>query len=293
MSTVERIVRTSHADIAVAETSGAGLPIVLIHGNSSCKEVFRNQLMSPLAESHRMLALDLPGHGRSSDAFDPARSYSMPGYADLVVELLDTLGVREAMVYGWSLGGHIGLEMMPRFAGLVGLMIGGTPPVSPNPESIQKGFRPNPLVGLFGKETFTEDELSAFIAGVYGDHASAILRSAARRADGRARRMMFESLFAGATSDQKALAEHSAVPLAIVDGAEDPFIDVGYVGSLGYDNLWESHCFALRGLGHAPFLSGPGAFNPVFARFAADMEAASQGRTAKPRRGNAAKVAAA
>ena len=75
MPAVERMIPTSHADIAVAETSGSGLPVVMIHGNSSCKEVFKNQLTSPVGESNRLIALDLPGHGRSSDAFDPARSF--------------------------------------------------------------------------------------------------------------------------------------------------------------------------------------------------------------------------
>lgn len=290
MPAIERIIPTSHADIAVAETSGSGLPLVLIHGNSSCKEVFKNQLTSAVGESHRIIALDLPGHGRSSDAFDPARSYSMPAYADLVVELLDLMDVKEAAVYGWSLGGHIGLEMIPRYRGLVGLMIGGTPPVSPTPEAIQMGFRPNPLVGLVGKETLSEEELAFFVSETYGPFATATLRQAAKRTDGRARRMMFETLLSGGVSDQKALAQHSPVPLAIVDGAEDPLVNVDYVGSLAYDNLWESHCFALRGLGHAPFLSGPAAFNPIFARFAKDMAALNNPRL---RHRNGAKVAAA
>jgi len=290
MPAVERMIPTSHADIAVAETSGSGLPVVMIHGNSSCKEVFKNQLTSPVGESNRLIALDLPGHGRSSDAFDPVRSYSMPAYAELVVELLDIMKIKEAVVYGWSLGGHIGLEMIPRYPGLVGLMIGGTPPVSPTPEAIQAGFQANPVVGLVGKEVLSEEELAFFVNEIYGPFANATLRHAAKRTDGRARRMMFERLLSGGVSDQKALAEHSPVPLAIVDGADDPLVNVGYIGSLAYDNLWESHCFALRGLGHAPFLAGPAAFNSIFARFVKDM---STMRNPRQRQRGGAKVVAA
>lgn len=43
------------------------------------------------------------------------RTYARPGLAEAVLELLDRLALTEAVVVGWSLGGHIGIEMMPRF----------------------------------------------------------------------------------------------------------------------------------------------------------------------------------
>jgi pimeloyl-ACP methyl ester carboxylesterase len=61
---------TSHGSIAVEETGHGGLPTLLIHGNSSCRGVFRNQMEGPLAKNHRLIAFDLPGHGQSSDAPD-------------------------------------------------------------------------------------------------------------------------------------------------------------------------------------------------------------------------------
>jgi pimeloyl-ACP methyl ester carboxylesterase len=271
MSLNERTIRTSHADISVVESTGKKLPILLIHGNSSCKEVFRRQMEGDLAATYRMIAIDLPGHGHSSDAHDPQRTYSMRGYADVAVEVLAALGIAEAAVYGWSLGGHIALEMLPKYRGMVGLMISGTPPVMATPESIQGGFQPNPLVGLLGKEELTPEEMEAFATGVYGAAADATLRAALKRTDGRSRSLMFQSLFGGANSNQKELAEKSPVPLAIVDGADDPFVNLGYISSLPYTNLWERHCYVLRGLGHAPFLTGAEAFNPILTRFMADM----------------------
>jgi pimeloyl-ACP methyl ester carboxylesterase len=45
-----------------------------------------------------------------------------------MAEFLALIGVDRAVVFGWSLGGHIGLEMVSRFPGMLGLMITGTPP---------------------------------------------------------------------------------------------------------------------------------------------------------------------
>lgn len=124
-----RDVRTSHGSLVVEECGSGETPVLLIHGNSSCRGVFQRQLDSPLSRRRRLVAFDLPGHGQSSDAPDPMRTYTLAGLADAAIELLERLGISEVVVLGWSLGGHIGIEMMQRFPGMKGLVITGTPPV--------------------------------------------------------------------------------------------------------------------------------------------------------------------
>ena len=283
-----RTLNTSHADIAVTETDGAGLPLVMIHGNSSCKEVFANQLNSAMGETYRMIAFDLPGHGASSDARDPEKTYSMPGYAELTIEVMHELDVDRAVVFGWSLGGHIGIELLPRFPGVVGLMIAGAPPVTPTPEGFQEGFKPDPLLALIGKEDLTDEEVELFATGIYGAGKTPALTDALRRTDGRARSQLFATLFDGRTSDQRTVAEKSPAPLAVINGENDPIINTDFVGSLSYENQWEKHCFVLRNQGHAAFLNDPDVFNPYLERFAADMS-----QVAKRRPKGGAKEAAA
>jgi pimeloyl-ACP methyl ester carboxylesterase len=285
---VSRQVKTSHGDIAVSETSGAGLPIVFLHGNSSCKEVFRDQLEGPLGETHRVIAIDLPGHGASSDARDPKRTYTMPGYADAVIEALDELGVHRAIVVGWSLGGHIALEMVPRFGGMAGVMIVGAPPVGQGAEKVMAGFRPSPNAGLVGKPELTPEDAEILLFANYGAKPDDMLRKALSRTDGRARAVMFESLLTGTTSDQKAIAETSPVLLAVVNGADDPLVNIEYVGSLAYKNLWDRHCYVLRGAGHASFLHAPEAFGAILERFVADVARNEE----RPRSGKAKTKAA-
>ena len=104
-----------------------------------------------------------------------------------------------------------------------------------------------------------------------------------RRTDGRARTLMFAGLFSGAVSNQKALAEKSEVPVALVDGADDPFVNLDYVSSLAYASLWDKHHYLLRDGGHAAFLGAPAMFDAILARFVADMakRAQSVGRKAQ------------
>jgi pimeloyl-ACP methyl ester carboxylesterase len=260
---------TSHGSIAVEETGHGDLTILLIHGNSSCRGVFRNQMKGPLARKHRLIAFDLPGHGQSSDAPDPSRSYTRPGFADAAIEILNMLGVADVVVFGWSLGGHIALEMAPRLHGIRGLMISGTPPVGRS--NMADGFIPAPHMKLAGQQHLTTSDVDAFGKAIFGTRFAPFLRQAIERADGLARKTMFEAARSGAGVDQRWVVENIPIPLAVVNGSEDPFVNLGYLDTFEYANLWEGRCRRLLGLKHAPFWEAPGIFDPILGRFLHDI----------------------
>jgi pimeloyl-ACP methyl ester carboxylesterase len=268
---------TSHGSLAVEESGQGGTPLLLIHGNSSSRGVFRHQLQGRLAENHRIIAFDLPGHGQSSNAPDPMRSYTLPGLADAAVELLEKLGVTEAIVFGWSLGGHIGIEMVPRFPGMRGLMITGTPPVGRN--NMTQGFNSSPNMGAAGKEELSDANIEAFVETIFGQSAEPFLRDAVARTDGRFRKRLFEAAREGHGVDQRMIVEISPIPLAVVNGGADRIVKLDYFDTVAYANLWEGHIHRLAGLGHAPFWEGPEVFNPILERFLQDIET---GRAATP-----------
>lgn len=85
--------------------------IVLLHGLAGCWQNWL-QTIPPLAADHRVIALDLPGFGESPMPADPI---SVSGYARMVLELLDALGVQRATIVGNSMGGFVGCEMAIRF----------------------------------------------------------------------------------------------------------------------------------------------------------------------------------
>lgn len=265
----EITVETSHCRIAVARTAASGPVLLMIHGNSSCKEVFRNQLQGPIGSEFQCVAMDLPGHGRSTDALDPGRTYSVSGYADVALELMRALGHPRFAVLGWSLGGHVGLEMIHGSDAIGGLMITGTPPIRKGPKGFEDGFVPSRHMVLAGQRHFSAEEIDAYSRATCGVNArfESFLRDAVARTDGVARENMLKGLLAGDGCDQRDAAQHSSVPLAIVNGAEDEFIDNAYIASLTYDRLWEGKVYDLEGIGHAPFWEAPGVFDPYLRRF--------------------------
>ena len=81
---------------------GEGPPVVLLHGGLLTNENSYGPLLPALAERHRVVAVELQAHGRTADSERPMTFEAMA--AD-VVALLDHLGIAQADVYGFSLGG--------------------------------------------------------------------------------------------------------------------------------------------------------------------------------------------
>ena len=273
MRPIERSLATSHGAVAVVDNGIAAPAVLLIHGNSMCWQVFTGQFESPLYEHCRMIAFDLPGHGASEDARDPERSYSIPGYAELALEILDALAVHEAAILGWSLGGHVGLEVMARWSGLRGLMVVGTPPVTPSPDALSEAFLQTPLMAFAGQQEAAPHEAEAYARACCGAVVDRmpVLLEAARRTDGRARHLMMTSALAGKGADGRRVAETATVPLAVVAGAEDPFVNRRYLLSLDYACLWRDEVHVMEHCGHAPFLDRPSAFNALFESFLSEI----------------------
>jgi pimeloyl-ACP methyl ester carboxylesterase len=98
-----------------------GDPIVLIHC-FSCAIDWWDGVRPRLEADHRVLALDLLGHGGSEK---PGSGYTPQNQAKLVAEALTKLRVRDAAVVGHSLGGAVSValaEQSPRLVGRVGIV---------------------------------------------------------------------------------------------------------------------------------------------------------------------------
>ncbi len=103
---VGRFVETSGGRLHVLEMGPAdGAPIVLLHGASGNLLDMRLALGALLAQRHRVILIDRPGHGWSERANDadavPARQ------AALIAEGLDRLGVPRSIVVGHSFAGAV------------------------------------------------------------------------------------------------------------------------------------------------------------------------------------------
>jgi len=264
----DHYIDTTHGRLAFTDLGRAEVPVVLIHANSVCKESFEPQIVE-LSRKRRVIAFDLPGHGASNDASDPRRTYSMSGYADALLEALGKMGVQRFVAVGHSLGGHVALEMIAAGAQVDGALVFGTPPVANNLDGLQAGFKPTPEMAYTGNAKLLDEQVPMIVELALGAkiRADAFFNEAVRRTHGVARQYMIEAAIAGHGSDQRSLVETSLVPLAIVNGENDPVINLDYIDSLNYANVWEGDPIRVRGAGHALHRERPDEFNDILLRF--------------------------
>jgi pimeloyl-ACP methyl ester carboxylesterase len=115
-----RLLKLSGGELQAIERGPRdGDPIVLIHC-FTCAINWWNGMIPRLARTHRVVAVDLLGHGGSEK---PRSGYSIPDQADLVAQALARLGVTRAEVVGHSLGGPVTVALAERSPELVERMV--------------------------------------------------------------------------------------------------------------------------------------------------------------------------
>ncbi len=111
---------TNGMTIAADEWPGDGSAVVLAHGGGQTRHSWGGTAAALAAHGHRVVSMDLRGHGDS--AWDQAGDYSMSAYRDDALAVVDWVGEPAAWV-GASLGGMTGLHAVDtapeRFSSLV------------------------------------------------------------------------------------------------------------------------------------------------------------------------------
>jgi len=220
------------------------------------------------SHGHTVLAPDLPGHGQSENAVCPESTYSFPGYAAIISGLFDALHWDCVDVVGWSLGGHIGLELLATEPRVRSLLVVGTPPVSLG-EVALAAFLPGEDMHLAGKAEFSEAEALNYGTAMMGgrEFLTPELLTAIRRTDGSARKYMFSNALNGVGSDERRTVAISSKPICVVHGEGEPFVRLDYLASLSYRALWRERIFVIPGAGHAPHWQQPELFNEILLDF--------------------------
>lgn len=267
-------VQTLEGDVSVWDSLGRGKPVLFIHGNSACKEVFCHQFEDALAQKYRFIAVDLLGHGISDRAKDPISTYTVEGHALVIIEVMKKLNLDKPVVVGWSLGGHIGLNLIQKSQKLAGIFITGTPPIEISQKGFEKGFQFNPeLAHLFDKVEFSEQEASKFMqAGGIDVVKYPFIVDAAFKTDGYVRKFLMEANMRGNGGDQKAIVESDNMPLTcVVQGKNEANINNNYIlNEVKFKNLF-NQVYIIDNARHAVFLDQPEEFNEILSLFLAKV----------------------
>lgn len=116
--TVQKIELADDLTIAYMD-EGKGDAIIFLHGLGSYAPAWKKTIAG-LSSSHRCIAIDLPGYGRSSKGNYEG---SMQYYADIIHQFATKLGLQKVTLAGHSMGGQIAILAAVAYPDMVNKLI--------------------------------------------------------------------------------------------------------------------------------------------------------------------------
>jgi pimeloyl-ACP methyl ester carboxylesterase len=252
--------------------SGGGAPVLFVHGLGGRWQNWLENIPR-IAARRRVVALDLPGFGRSQMPTEPP---SIPHYADVVEQLCDRLELDAVVLVGNSMGGFVAAELALRHPARVERMA----LVSAAAVSIGD-FNPlaaSALMGALARTTLgTPAGMRTVLARRRARHLAfaTIVRHPTRiavdmlaeLAAGRDAPGLAGALAAMTRHDLRIELDRIAAPTLIVHGRGDMLVPVA-------DSVWlaeqlpQAQLEIFEDTGHLVMVERPVAFNDLLLRFA-------------------------
>jgi len=258
--------QTSAGRVAYSDI-GSGPMLVLLHATLHDRHDY-DPILTALATSHRVIAVDWPGHGES-DAAAGGQRVIAPLLADVLEEVVLEKDLRDLRLIGNSVGGfaaaRLAIRYPERVAGLV-LVDNG-------------GFVSNPIVRTFmrvlGTPAITKRVMPRLVKSYMqpktsSDHAIVERTVArARTPEGAALAASMWRSFATPEHDLRQRADKLTVPTQIVWGKRDTAAPLW--GGRATHKLLPHAEFEVLDTGHVVFSSEPEAFLRVIEPFLASL----------------------
>ncbi len=231
--------------------TGSGKPIVLLHGYLETKEVWAD-FAALLAQTNRVLCIDIPGHGESSNY---AEAHTMESIAELLDTLFIELNLNNFVIVGHSMGGYVALAYAEMYCNKIsGLVLLHSSVYADTHEKAENRLREISLIQEGKKELIFKSNLPRMFADSnvvkYGEVIGNITSKALTHSENgicALLRGMIER------SDKQQFIEQFSKPLLFIFGMKDNYIAVEAANKMGNINK-NARVIWLENSGHMGFV---------------------------------------
>lgn len=232
-------------------------PILLLHGLGGSLQTW-DAWSGPLSAKHRVIALDLPGAGLSPP--DPTGDYRDERSLQLILALLDRLGIQRVSIVGHSVGGRIAWTLAAHHADRVDRLVLVAPDGFASP-GFEYGRRPEvpALMGLM-VHVLPKPLLRMNLAPAYADPAALTDALTTRYHDlllaPGAREAMLARMQQTVLQDPVPQLRRIRAPTLLLWGDQDAMIPVANADDY-LRAMPDARLVALPGVGHVPQEEAP------------------------------------
>jgi pimeloyl-ACP methyl ester carboxylesterase len=197
--------------------------LLFLHGNSHSLKTFNKQIESGVFDQYRLVLLDLPGHGESSQD----GSYSLRNITEVLNKFIQELNLEKIVVIGHSLGGHLAINLLKHIKPL-GLILFGTPPLK-NPFD-PSAFLPNANAFAIQQAQSTGLEIENLMKDIGYTGSDLILATQDYlKTDPRFRSEILGEVISGTNENELALIKSFTNDLLILLATNDSLINNNYI----------------------------------------------------------------
>lgn len=254
-------IETLNIGDTVVRISGGGTPIVFVHGFTTTGEFWREQV-EPFSAGHRVIRIDLPGHGVSPRPED--RDYTIEAFSNDVLAVYRHLGIDSAILVGLSMGGtvaqHFALARPERVRALV--LVGATPHGLGEDVNVDNVLK---AIGDLGVVKASQNVIERSFAP---DTAAELLAFAKAEVAQTPEFVARQAIASLNDSDSRSRLGEIGMPTLVVVGEKDTITPPEESVMLA-DGIPGSRLEIIEGAGHFPMLEKPETFNRLLAGFLA------------------------
>ena len=268
---IRKFVDVDGITIETMESTGSGTPIFLVHGNSGSAQFFFDLLVSDFGKRRKLVAISLPGHGKSDASSTPETAYSIPGIGHFIVNFLKPYAHAPYWIIAQSLGAHAVMERLDSLSGLSGFISISAPPISL--QTLSQAFQPDPSDGLLFKGPLSVAEAKRLAREfVERKENAGLISTEMLKTDPLFRQHLGMSLGRGEVLDEIRTFLNARCPVAFFHGAKDRFIHSGYYDSFPAHAAFPKKPVQFKNCGHALHLDDPVSFVCEVERFMQAVE---------------------
>lgn len=244
--------------------------IVMIHGSGMSSEYWLPQLQNEkLIENYRLVAIDLPGHGRSAWLSANPDLYRPDKLALLIDPLLKALNIENYILVGMSFGTNVIGEIRQPLAGCKGIVLA-------SPCIVNDQYLPSTvIIATHNAHVMISPDPAEEELKEYAYHHEKKKEIADRyiqdykKTDPNFREQLGQMMMTSGWSDELENIRKWKVPVAVVYGTEDLLLKKDYPD--GYGPLWKGKVFLIEGVGHMLSIDNPQEFNEILLQFSNEV----------------------
>lgn len=247
------------------EDQGSGIPLLLIHGFPLNSQLWKPQIEG-LSDIARVLAPDLPGHGRTEAKEGP---YWMDELAEDMDAFLDELEITvPVVVAGLSMGGYIALAYHRQHSSrMAGLILASTRAEADPPQTKQNREKVAEIARKQGVKPIVDDMLPKLLSPKTRDERPEIVQQA--------RDIMEQTSVEGIVGaslgmkdrpDSSETLDKIMLPTLIIHGADDRVVPLSRAEEM-HKRIVKSRLEVISDAGHLVNLEQPDRFNEIIRDF--------------------------